>query len=173
MLFSSNYSISKVQKQNQSILYAANYINNIMRDTNHKVFAISSTLKNLNTRKFIINQVSRGMINTYNYKVLNCFCSVKDCSEIEYINENSVDSVVNVSLKNLENVLKENYDKYDVIFVMLEPVNVFADALSCAKLCDSIIMIERYLYTKYNKFEKSLMYLKNNDINVAGVITYR
>lgn len=173
MLFGSNYSISKVQKHNQSILYAANYINNIMSNTGHKIFAISSTLKNMDTRKIIINQISKGMINTYNYKVLNCFCNDKNSSEIEYINENSIDSVVNVGFKNLENVLKENHDKYDIIFVMLEPVNVFADALGCAKLCDSIIMIERYLYSKYNEFEKSLVYLKDNDINIDGVITYK
>lgn len=172
MNFNMSYKISKSQKQKQSILYAAGYIHNIISDTDNKVFAVSSTLDNFNMRKFIITQISKNMSETYSCKVLNCFCSLENGSKPEYINKNSVDSVINVNLKNLSNVLDENRDKYDVIFVLLEPVNIFAQSLNCARLCDSAIMIERYLYSKYKEFEKSLMYFAENNINVSGVITY-
>lgn len=169
------FNVSKEEKQKQSILYATAHMCNILNTTNNKIFGVTSTLDNIETKKFIIQEISKSMSKMHNLKVLNCICNVgseKDLG-IEYMQDNSIDMVVNVNFTNINDILKENEYKYDVIFVILDPVNLFANALSCAKFCDSVIMVERYLYSKYNDYEKSLLYLKDNNIEVSGVITYR
>lgn len=60
--------------------------------------------------------------------------------------------------------------KFDKIFVVVPTVIVYADALEYVKICANVILVEKYMRSKYSKYENTLDVLKNVGINICGVI---
>ena len=60
--------------------------------------------------------------------------------------------------------------QFDKIFVVVPTVIVYADALEYVKICANVILVEKYMHSKYLKYENTLDVLKNVGINICGVI---
>lgn len=54
--------------------------------------------------------------------------------------------------------------------VALKSISQYAEALEEARTCDSVVLLEKYLFTTYKSLENMLHYLKKAEIKVLGVV---
>lgn len=62
---------------------------------------------------------------------------------------------------------KEN----DYVLVLLPTLRLYANAVLCSQKCDAVLLIERYAFTCYKSFEKTLSLVKENGIKILGAAT--
>ena len=163
-----NYKLNKKQKLEQSYIYVANTIYNVMNDKGSKIVCFTSSLSNKLDKYLILKNVHGKMLNNgKNVLFINTDECVKDNSDVNFMNINDC------SKKILQDVLNDNKDKYDMIMVNAAPVRLFANAVEYAKLCDSTIIMERYLYSRYSDYESTILKLNQNNVKISGVVTYK
>lgn len=171
-----NKSIDRNTKQLQSVMYAANRIVNLTDENNINVLSISSSIKDKNTETNIISDIVSQIIKL-DKKVAFIDISFSG-EETKESNIDSSDSlykktIVNPETKKLSLLIDELKNKYDIVIVNIPPVRIFANALQYAKICGNIILIERYLYSKHKNFQETLDLLKQNNVDIKGIITYK
>lgn len=76
----------------------------------------------------------------------------------------------NLKSSEFQKLVDECKKKFDKIFVVVPTVIVYADALEYAKICANVILVEKYMRSKYSEYENTLDVLKNVGINICGVI---
>lgn len=169
-------SIARSTKQLQSVMYAANRIVNLIDENNISVLSISSSINDKNTETYIINDII-SQITKLDKKV--AFIDISFSKEgTKESNVNSSDSLykkttANPETKELNLLIDELKNKYDIVILNVPPINIFANALKYAKICGNVILIERYLYSKHKGFQETLDLLKQNNIDLKGIITYK
>lgn len=77
----------------------------------------------------------------------------------------------NLKSDEFKKLVDECRKKFDKILVVVPTVTVYADALEYAKICANVILVEKYMCSKYLEYENTLDVLENVGINVCGVIT--
>ena len=162
------YKLNKEQKLEQSYIYLANTILNLNNNNNSKFICVTSSMENRMDKyliaKNICNQIRK---NGKNVLLLNVDTHYEKCDISNDMDINGMSS------KKLKKVFDDNRDKYDIVLINVPSVRLFANTIECAKLCDGTIIVERYLYTKYKDFEDTILRLKENNIKIYGLITYR
>lgn len=113
-------------------------------------------------RKKSILMMDFPLSNYANNEVLESKEVAFDCAEV---NSAEVD-VINAYLTQAK-------EQYEVIFFSLPPTYLSALSVEYAKLCDGVIMVERYGYTKQEHYVRNLETLKQYEIPVYGAISYR
>lgn len=78
----------------------------------------------------------------------------------------------NSDIKNLKNLITEEKSKNNIIFVNIPPIPLFADSIEYSKICDRIVLLERYRYSSYKNYEETLARIKAHGVKLEGVITY-
>lgn len=66
--------------------------------------------------------------------------------------------------------LAELKNSYDLVLVNLAPIGLFADAMLQAKECDALLLAEKYSKTRHSQFDRLLGEIKDNKLNLLGVI---
>ncbi|MCB5940195.1 hypothetical protein LJB68_01270 [bacterium 210820-DFI.6.52] len=74
-------------------------------------------------------------------------------------------------LAELKQFLTENVETCYLLDV--PPLSLFANAVEAARLTDGVVFIEKYGSTKHDAFERCLALLKQETVQVCGVVTYR
>lgn len=64
-----------------------------------------------------------------------------------------------------------NNDKFEL--KEIKPVVIYSNAIKQAKQCDAVILVERYGFTVHNMFERTINLLRENGVNIAGVIAFK
>lgn len=175
-MIKSNYSIDKKAKSKQAIMYASNAIIDLLSRIDKNIIAVSSSIKDKEYRLHIMRNIASEIEGLGKKTALiNIDFSNKTVEEDEIDSKGNLykRTVVNPSVKEFNLLVDELKNKYDVVIVNVPPIRVFSNALQYAKICENIILIEKYLYTRYNEFEETLDLLKQNYVNVLGIITYK
>ncbi len=177
MLFGQSYKLSKKEKQAESFHYTTNSLSALIEKSEGSVFAFTSTLSNQTLKLSVCRKLLKEMTAILGKKVLLLTIDLKQEKTPPQKDdpEKCFDEEILLSetSNELKSILEERKSKYDLIFLNLAPVNIFSAALESAKLCDGVILIERYSYTKYRNYEQSLLYLKENHVPITGVIPYK
>jgi|GEM_PF-6212955 len=168
-----NYKLKKNEKKEQAVEFCAGNLTNLTQKENKKIFAVSTSTKNKNIKENVIESLSKTLSED-GKKVLiikigvngEQFCEQKD-TLYPIINRE------NIHPSELLELLSVEKDEYDIIFVDIPPVILFAKAVEYAKHCDCVLLVEKYLYSKYMDFEKTLSVLNGQDVLVSGIITYK
>ncbi|MGN9055883.1 hypothetical protein ACTNA4_05345 [Bariatricus sp. HCP28S3_A7] len=77
---------------------------------------------------------------------------------VEFLSEEEI-TVEEISVKEAE-----------VVILDLMPANRFAVGMEWAKKCDAVILVETCGRSKYKDFELNLKILRENNVNIEGVI---
>ncbi len=173
MIFKNNsYKLDRNQKLLQSYKYVANSIIEIKNTNSYNVIGISSSL-NYKESKYI------AVKNVYNQLIDKGLDALLINAELEPESNSLVNKkgkiweFKNLNVNDMKNIILEEKEKRDLILINIPPILIMADALEYSKLCDSIILLERYSYSKYRDYENTIAQLNDNNINISGVITYR
>lgn len=74
----------------------------------------------------------------------------------------------------VENLKKRAKEKeLNVCIEEIKPVQFFAESIETAKICDTIIFVERYMYSYYADMIKCVELLEKEEIPIWGVVTCR
>ena len=60
----------------------------------------------------------------------------------------------------------------DFVIVNVPCVLSNSNSLFYLEMCDKVFMVERYMYTKYCDYERSIYLLETGGVDVSGVISY-
>ena len=175
-MIKSNYSIDKNAKSKQAIMYASNAIIDLLSRIDKNIIAVSSSIKDKESRLHIMCNIASEIAGLDKKTALiNIDFSNETVEEDEIASKGNLykRTVANPSVKEFNLLVDELKNKYDVVIVNVPPIRVFSNALQYTKICENVILIEKYLYTKYKEFEETLDFLKQNYVNVLGIITYR
>ena len=74
------------------------------------------------------------------------------------------------SLDEINKTLKNQNENFVILNMPCVLTN--ADTIDYSKFCNKIFMFERYCYTKYENYEKSILQFKVNNIKISGIVTY-
>lgn len=177
MLFGQSYKLSKKEKQAESFHYTANSLSDLIERSEGSVFAFTSTLFNQTLKTSVCRKLLEETSTSPGKKVLLLTIDLKKEKTFPQKDDSKKcfdeEVLLGEACNEFKSILEERKSKYDLVFLNLPPVNIFAAALESAKLCDGVILIERYSYTKYCNYEQSLLYLKENHIPIIGVIPYK
>ncbi len=139
---------------NESIKYISNSIIKISQDGNGNVIGLSSSRPEKQYKLLFCKEIEEK-IKEKNLKV----------KFLDFENKNDkIDCV-----KSFINKEKENND---IVFVNIPSVSFFADSVEYAKLCDRVILLEKYMYSTYKDYEESIIRLKSFGVRLEGVIAY-
>ena len=169
--------MTKQEKQKQSFLFASNALADKIKESGKKVFFVGSTLSNEPLKEKIFRKLLSNIAKTASKKIL-FITTCEDAVSSKETNKSSSSprykeyALQNFTRDRLKSTLNKKSAEYDLVFVDLPSINVFSNALECAKLCDGAILLEKYSYITYKEFEQILYHLKECAIPVVGVITY-
>lgn len=88
-------------------------------------------------------------------------------NKIAVMTSSKYDEIIDLVTDKLNEMCRE------MQFSGVKPVNMYADVLDELQNYDGVLLVEKYRYTKYKDFEKTLELLKSYNILIIGVITYR
>ena len=162
------FNISKKIKEKESIIYVANSLVDKISKSENKCFAVSSSFLSVELTSEVSKKLILNIAKKLNKKVLliNCMPGEDIKDEFGILDEKYIE---NLAEKEVANCIEQNKG-YDLIFVNLPPVNFFANSLEIASMCKNIILIEKCMYTKYKKFEETLLYLEENNVEITAVV---
>ena len=131
-----------------------------------------------------------GITSSGNNKELQFFLCRKICKEILYFNssvalvdadrntlpENSNFKIISTNTDKVDNevIMKilELKNKYDIVLFNVSSVLSNISSLDYLKTCDKVFSAERCMYTYYSDFENTLNKLKNNNMELSGILTF-
>lgn len=176
MLSVNNYSkLRRQSKLNQSYLYISNSILDILKDKEIKVIGITSSFVDKKSKSIICENICKNICDK-GYKVCLITAYVDINSKNYNLHEIVEKNIKIIRTQNIsENKLQELINKEEedsVVVVDISPINIFAQALEYAKVCKSVILVEKYCHSRYDEFENTLDILKQNNINALGIITH-
>ena len=171
---SSQYHLSREEKLQQEPLYLARNVLECAQNDHLKIFAITTSTKQKDLKEDACYKLANALYQE-GKKVLLIKAAVSQDDQANDFNHASFDYIYKANLKSeeLSQLLTKSRENYDLIFVDIAPVNMYAQSLEYAKLCESLILVERYAFSKYKYFERTLTILKGNNIPVCGVISYK
>ena len=70
-------------------------------------------------------------------------------------------------------LLEEKKAQFDAVVLDIPPVMLFSEALEYARTADQLYLLERYRYTLYSHYEKTMALLRDSGLQVSGVIACR
>ncbi len=79
----------------------------------------------------------------------------------------------NVPAEQLKALLEEKKAQFDAVVLDIPPVMWFSEALEYARTADQLYLLERYRYTLYSHYEKTMALLRDSGLQVSGVIACR
>ena len=174
---SKNIRLNSRMQSKESFAYTANSIVEIAQQTGKKIFAFSSShicegqdAIILEIAKYISENIEKifllnvSITEDLKPKAIDFIKSDIEKLDIAYAS--------NLSTTQFVDALTDMKDKYEMIFVSIDPLNIFAQALQYAKFCEGIFLLEKKHYTKYSEYEKTLSLLQQHDITSDGVIIY-
>ncbi len=158
----------KADRSDESLKYTSNSILRMLPDLDDKLIAFTSSA----------NECSYYDTLKKVFEILK-LKEDKICVIYSYINSGEpnlreVDCghfvAENLKSGEFKKLVDECKKKFDKIFVVVPTVIVYADALEYAKICANVILVEKYMRSKYSEYENTLDVLKNFGINICGVI---
>lgn len=163
-----NTKLSKKAKEKESIIYVSNSLAEKISRSENKYFAVSSSFLNVELTADISEKLLFNIAKKLDKKALliNCMSGKDVKDESGVLDKKYIECL---DEKGVKDCIKEN-DGYDLVFVSLPSVNVFANSLEIANICKNIILIEKCMYTKYKSFEETLLHLEEKDIDITAVI---
>lgn len=139
-----------------------------------------------------IGFISNKILNDCKDKnVMVGFTSSIDSERYELIIEKIIDFVgrnlqnynksVNWGKENLDDKgIYEIHDKLNelknesrITLIKVKSVNVYSNAIEILKCCDIIISVEQYGKSKYLDFENMIERLRENSLNINGIISFK
>ncbi len=141
-------------------------------------------LKNCKNEKNLI-----GLTGSYDNKKMKFSLCYKICEQISQTKKvalldldysDELTNSKNFSIKHCESDIskiefKKILDDFcDRDFVIMNAPCVLNNSKSLfyLEMCDKVFMVERYMYTRYCDYEKSVYLLKMGGVDVSGVISY-
>lgn len=81
----------------------------------------------------------------------------------------------NLQIKEFVKLCEKNFieKKVDIKIKELQSICHYADALEEARVCDAIILIERYMYTTYREIDKVVELLDYAEIPLLGTVNIK
>lgn len=74
------------------------------------------------------------------------------------------------SIYEIHDKLSELKNKSEVTLIKAKSVNVYSDTVEILKCCDIIISVEQYGKSRYLNFEDMIERLRENSLNINGII---
>lgn len=145
----SKYKVSKGQKSKYEIEQMICEVRELFDQKDTFCVGISTSTKLRDNKRFVFDCIAEHEKNNEN----GIYCIDIDEKEI--------------NKKDLEKM--RNNHKY--IIVNLPPISISSEAMEIARECDTLVLVEKYAHTKYSEFEKTLAIIKQENINLAGVIS--
>lgn len=170
--FYKRYIARKQERRKQGYKYISNAIIKMCEEDNISPIGITSSIDK-STQKYDIcrNICIEICENGRNVVLINADMRFNQSKNIKSYHEGFREiSLVDFKVSELRCILKEEKDKGDIIIVNIPPVIVLADALEYAKVCENILLIERYSYSKYKDYEKTILLLKRSEVVISGAI---
>lgn len=165
------YTISKNDRRNEALLYAANAV----LELGKKSYAFTTSNKYKGQKDYIIERII-GTLYDRQKKVLFLDYETSNIAndKIQLTNQQACDMAVlhHASPDAVQVFLEKHALDYDFIIFNLPPVKVAAMSVAYAKLCECTLLIERYGYSNYQAYEDTLLSFKQHGICIGGVITY-
>lgn len=168
-----NFRKKKNAEIDESYKYTSNALSDIITQKIKKVFSITSGCSE-GFYRLVAENIFKKMI-IENARLLFIDARVDDdkpesVSPVTQSGNKDKMSLINASKKTFEKIICDNEANYDIILAVIPPVILKADALEYAKVCKNAILIEKYMHSRYEDYENSLLQLKNAGVNVEGVI---
>lgn len=140
----------------ESVKYIANYLIMSMKEDSGNIFGISGSMDFKEDKLMICENI----VSSINKKGMKS----------KLINVDKEEN--NIGVDDLKNILNREKIGLDLIIVNIPAISIFADGVEYAKLCDKLILTERYMYSTYRAYEDTIIKLKTHRIKIGGVVTY-
>lgn len=171
------YAINNQEILTQSYIYVSNSIENIMQSSNIKSLAVTSSLPIKNEKLYACRNICRELgRNGKSVLLINADIipgQAVSISDIALKQNYKEVSCTNINKKEFESLINKHQNDFDSIIINIPPVSIMADSLEYASSCGNVILLERYLYSKYSRYENTILMLKQSNVNICGVVTYR
>lgn len=171
------YRLSKRQKLEESFKYIATCLSSFTQTGKTTIIGITSTLpyktsKSIISRELALYVSKMGNSVTYvdidtpkkSYKkaIIRGENSFENFKELKAINQN---------FTQVWDTLQQQKEP-NIIIINIPPLPLISQSIPYLKICDKVVLLERYLYTKYADYEDALIKLNTHRINLLGVVTY-
>ncbi len=146
-----NKSVVLVNKKSEKIKFLVNTLIRKCKSENIKVLAVSSSIEKTDMPEILAKKTAE-IANDFGISA-TCICFDNDGIK----NKNEFSHAIEEASKN-----------HELVLAAIPSIRIFADAIICAEKCDAAVLAEKYRYTHYKKYEKTLLFAKENGIKILG-----
>lgn len=163
--------------QKESYKYLANKIIRVYEKNNENLFGFTSSNNDFDFSNKILKRLVHNL-SEKGLKVLFIESKIDntDIHDVLFTNISEYQKFIKtINLKPIEfkKIINENKELYDIVIVSIPSTLIWADSLEYAKICENMILIEKYEYSYYSDYENLLLNFKEYDLKPIGVILVR
>lgn len=169
---SQEFRLNLQEKRKQAFGFAAGAIRDRLKEGQPSVIALSSSGTPRRAQGTVTEQLALRLGNEKKCLLVRLDLGGDGQSSGWKTEENQV-AGRNIPLEQVRQLLEQKGAEYDVILLDIPPVMLFSDALEYARLADQLYLVERYRFTLYSRYEKTMALLRDAGIPAGGVIACR
>lgn len=169
------YRLNKKDTQTQAVSYCAHNLLDVAEQKQYKVFAVSTSTQFKQYKEEMCRQTAAFLCqNGHKVTIIRLDWKEDANSKTEIQRDAYTDiCACNLSTEAFVELLLKERESADLVLVDMPPVALLSQALEYAKQCDTVLLVEKYAYSKYKEFEKTLCILKEHGLQVCGVVSYK
>ena len=159
---------TRKEREKQSYSFLSFRLSSMLMDEKPTILAFTSSMEKKDKITTVLGKTAADLRRTHRVVMVIADPTIPE-DTVSDLKDNTVCSPVS-KVPDIINHLK---DSYDAILVILPPIRLWADTLAIAASADVIFLVEQYGYSRYTDMENTLDLLKQNNLKVSGIITYR
>ena len=153
----------------ESVKYIANSLIELSKNDSGNVIGISSSRAEMVSRGKICENICCEISN----KVENtAFINIGSGEPGKTNNKLKEICKKDMPISELQEIINKEKKDRDIVIVNIPSIVYTADGVEYAKLCDRVVLLEKYMYSTYKDYEEALIRLKAHGVKIDGVIAY-